>query len=341
MKTQSLLVGLFSAVVALFVTNSVQAQCGTCTTPALGYQAATYQVASPVVSVPVRTRWYPGKYLFGRWRNRGVNAQQTYAVSYAPYTPAYNSYTAAYAPYTAGYAPAAVNYGYRPYTVGYGAYRVGFASIGAPTVSKAAYVTSYAPLTPACSTCAQTVARPVVVQRVAAPCCNTCNYNPCNTCNVAPYSANSACCATGISQAGYAEPTCSTCSPATTVIPSSPTPDASQPGLGPTTSQPQLNGSALPYNAQSPVDNGKVETQKVDPGPAQGTDSSTYYYEMKAPRLLDPTDRTAQLPRSHRGPTVDVQNAVYSQRVSSSAASVSLSQSQAEIDAQGWTAVPQ
>ena len=339
MKTRSLLVGLFVAVLALFVTESVQAQCGTCTTPTLGYQATTYQVASPVVSVPVRTRWYPGKYLFGRWRNRGLTAQQTYAVGYAPYTPAYNSYTAAYAPYTAGYAPAAVNYGYRPYTVGYGAYRVGFANVATPTVTNAAYVTSYAPLTPACSTCAQTVARPVVVQRVAAPCCNTCSYDPCscNTC-----STGSACCATGLSQTSYAEPTCSSCTPATTVVPSTPTPVPSSSGLGPATSQPQLNGTAVPYNAQSPVESGAGETQKADPGPAQGTDSSTYYYEMRAPRLLDPTDRTAQLPSSHRGPTVDVKNAVYSQRVRSSAASVRLSgPSQAEIDAQGWTAVPQ
>ncbi|MCG8449365.1 MAG: hypothetical protein MI725_07290 [Pirellulales bacterium] len=308
MKTHSMFVVLVVVATTALFTETASAQCTTCPAPTVAYQPVTYQVAQPVVTRQTRARWYPGK-LLDRWRSRGLTAQQTYAVGYAPYAAAYAPYTVGYAPYGVGYAPQTV--AYRP------------------------YVTSYAPLTPACNTCVQRVARPVVLQRVAAAGCAICGCDPCN-CN--PCGCAS-CPTTGVSQAIYTEsagcPTCAT--GAATYTPS-------QPNVGPQTPPPVLNDvepapQDSTYRTQRATEGGG-NGSKVDhyPGPAEGADTSTYF-DLKAPKLFDPSDRTARRSTSSRGPTVDVWNAVYRKPVTGNVSQVSQSRTQAEIDAEGWTAV--
>ena len=254
---------------------------------------------------------------------RPVAAQPV--VAYRPYTGWYpgkwldgwrsRRLTTAVPVYTASYAPQQV--AYRP------------------------YITSFAPLAPACRECVQTVARPVVLQ----PILNSCSTCGCDSCSCSSCSA----CSAPVSQASYTEPACSSC--AASGGPSYVTPPSSsgQAIVGPPTPQPQLETSPptttfrRSEGGQAPAGtdgNSKPEPQS-DPGPADDSDASTFF-DLRAPMLLDPSDRTARR-SSSRKPTVDVWTAVY-RRSTNAAATNTASQashtrSQAAVDAEGWTAV--
>lgn len=324
--TQSKLCGLVVFAMSLLVTDFADAQCSTCAAPTVAYQPVTYQAAQPVVAY--RDRWYLGRAL-DRWRSRGLSRTvPTYS------TVGYTPYTASYVPYTASYAPATYTAAYRPYTVGYASYY-------------RPYVTSYAPLTPACTTCAQTVARPVVLQ----PSCGSCGCDPCSCaspctscaspCSTCASSCDS-CSVSSVSQATYTQPSCSSCAASSTYTtpPSSTysgTPSSAGPNVGQQTPQPQLE----PTPGNSIYQSNRPEGAPT-PEPAQypGPEDTSTYHEMRAPKLLDPSDRTAFRTGSH-GPTVDVWNAVYSKpEVRENTSQVSYqTRSQEEIDAQGWNAV--
>ena len=316
---QSLLVGLVVVTMAALYVESVTAQCATtCAAPTTAFQTAAYQPVAYQVAQPAAYRpytgWYPGKFI-NLWRSRGL----TTAAPVAPnYMAAYAPYTAGYSPYTARYAPRQV--AYRP------------------------YVTSYALLAPACTSCVQTVARPVVMRPVIAASCSGCGCDPCSC-------SGCSACSGSVSQASYTEPACSSCAASAPIYttPSSPASPSSigQPIVGPQTPQPQLQptpedstyrsnrpleGSSSPQNS-----GGSAEEPQQDPGPADSSDSSTYF-DLRAPKLLDPSDRTA-LRTSSRKPTVDVWTAVYRKAKTSRVSQVSHDRAQAEIDAEGWTAV--
>jgi len=337
------LAGLILAASIFALAGDVSAQCATCPTPTVAYQPV---VAQPTVTYKPYTGWYPGK-LLDQWRMRraGIASAPAYTASYAPtyaasYAPAY---TAAYAPsYNAAYAPAYTS-AYRP------------------------YVSSYAPLTaPAaapCNTCAQTsyypvvqtVARPVLMRPVvAAPACDVCSYTPSCGCDA---------CSSGVSQAAYnepayAQPGCSGCAGGGTVTNVLPPSSATGQNVGPQTPQPSLAPQPAPAQpapldsryesnrpAQPEIGSGVDDVDPlddIDPGPVkEEADSSTYYHN--APQLLDPRDRTASTSNSRRKPTVEVWNAVYRQTATNRQVSQSSSRrerSQAEIDAEGWNAVP-
>lgn len=330
------LAGLILVATTLVVTGDVSAQCATCPAPTVAYQPVTaYQpvVAQPTVAYKPYTGWYPGKWL-DQWRLRRANVASApaYTASYAP-----TSYTAAYAPtYTAAYRP---------------------------------YVTSYAPLSapaaaPGCNTCAQTsyypvvqtVARPVLMRPVvAAPACGACSYTPSCGCDT---------CSAGVSQAAYAEPSytepaCSSCAGGGTVTNVVPPTSSGNQSVGPPTPQPSLTPQAAPVDSRyesnrqlegsgsreaesAPVNDDDDPLNEFDPGPTDTeADSSTYYYN--APQLLDPRDRTARSSSRSRKPTVEVWNAVYREPANHRRVSQSSSprtRTQAEIDADGWTAVP-
>jgi len=272
-----------------------------CTTCAVPTVAYQPVAAQPVVAYRPYTGWYPGKWLDG-WRSRRLTtAVPVYAASYAPQQVAYN------------YAPQQV--AYRP------------------------YITSFAPLAPACSSCVQTVARPVVLQPILNACSSTCGCDPCS-CSA---------CSAPVSQASYTEPACSSC--AASGGPSYVTPPSSsgQAIVGPPTPQPQLETSPPTTTfrpsegGQAPAGtdgNSKPEPQS-DPGPADDSDASTFF-DLRAPMLLDPSDRTARR-SSSRKPTVDVWTAVYRRSTNAAATNTasqaSQTRSQAGIDAEEWTAV--
>ncbi len=350
---RTMLAGLVLVAITLSVAGEASAQCATCAVPTVAYQPV---VAQPTVAYRPYTGWYPGKWL-DQWRMR----RSTVPASRAAYAP---TYSAAYAPtYTAAYAPA--------YTT---AYAPTYTAAYAPTYTAAyrPYLTSYAPLSAAvaapCNTCTQTVARQVLMRPVVvAPACNTCSFTPSCGCDA---------CSTGLSQAHFneysSEPACSSCAGGTVghVVPPSYSnaPSAGAPIVGPPTGQPNytnpvpapadsryksnrpLEGSGNRArgnrDSDSPAD-GVDPLDEYDPGPATDVDPSTYY---NAPRLLDPRDRTAarsykkatrSYKKSHQ-PTVDVWTAVYrgpAKHRNISQAS-RRTRSQAEIDADGWTAVP-
>ncbi len=316
---RSMLAGLVLVAMTLFVASDVSAQCATCPTTTVAYSPV---VAQPTVAYKPYTGWYPGKWL-DQWRLRSAGVGTT-----AP------AYTAAYAPtYTAAYAPS--------YTAAYRPYVTSYAPLSSRTIQ-----TAYYPVT-------RTVARQVLMRPVVvAPACNTCNFTPSCGCSA---------CSTGVSQAHFneysGEPACSSCAGGgvTHVAPLS---NQGQPSVGPLTGQPTLSPIQAPPNGQSqydakrPVegdDSPNVEPladeedplEKYDPGPTETeADPSTYY---NAPRLLDPNDRTAarSYKQSHK-PTVDVWTAVYRgptkhRNISQSS---NRARTQAEIDADGWTAVP-
>ncbi len=296
-------------------------QCSTCPTPQVAYQPVTYQAAQPVVAYRPYNGWYPGK-LIDRWRSRGLST-------------AVPTYTTSYTPYTVGYATQQV--AYRP------------------------CITSYAPLAPACHQCA----RPVVMRPILSSPCSTCGCDSCSTCDCSPCSCTgcsscSSCstCSTPVNQATYTEPVCSSCTAGGST--------AGQTSAGPPTPQPRLDkapiyhsnrpqnenggdpegsiiteGNVIPEGSVIPEGNGNLDSQQNDPGPVESSGTSTYF-ELQAPKLLDPSDRTA-LRSSSRKPTVDVWTAVYRKSTNSSASNTSHqvrpAQSQAEIDAEGWTAV--
>lgn len=308
------------AVIITGIAADASAQCATCPTATVAYQPV---VAQPTVTYTPYTGWYPGKWL-DQWRMRraGAVAAPAYTAAYAPtYTAAYApAYTAAYAPaYTTSYAPTSYNVGYRP------------------------YVTSYAPLAPAnCSTCVQTVARPVVMQPVVATvsACDSCGCNPCgcDTCG-----GGCSACSSGVSQAVYTDSGCASCAAGSSY--GNVVPESSYGGsVGPQTPQPTLepvpDAGNSRYGTQKPEDSNNVDPlEKFDPGPGTEADPSTFY---NAPRLLDPRDRTA---RSSQKLTTNVWTAVYrgpsdDNRPTVNQASTRGPRTQAEIDAEGWTAVP-
>jgi len=320
------LAGLVLVAMILVQTDSASAQCATCPVPTVAYSPV---VAQPTVAYRPYTGWYPGKWL-DQWRMRRAGVASpvpAYTAAYAP------TYTAAYAPtYRAAYAPSYT----ASYTTAYRPYVTSFAPLSAPVAAP-------------CNTCVQTayypnfqtVARPVLMRPViaAAPACG------CGACS------------SGVSQAAYTEPACSSCAGGTVtdVVPRG---NSGLPSVGPPTGQPSFAPPvAAPedtqYRGKLPADGGDARESKVpagsdvdplenhDPGPAATeSDPSTYY---NAPRLLDPRDRTVTRTNS-RKPTVEVWNAVYrgpatTRKVSPTSARTRV-RTQAEIDADGWSAVP-
>ncbi len=334
--------GIVLVALGWVVAGDASAQCSTCPVPTVAYQPV---VAQPAVAYQPYTGWYPGKWL-DQWRLRraGVTAAApAYSAAYAP------SYTAAYAPsYSAAYAPS-----YSAYTAAY----------------RRPHVTAYAPLSYAaaapCNTCTQTVARQVLLRPVvAAPVCNTCDYTPSCGCDAG---VSQAAYTQPYSQPAYSEPGCSSCdgggSVSSNVLPPIRSYDSrNEPSIiGSQTPLPDYSSSPVVpapeksrYDSRRPIGDdsrhddeaeAKDRLDERDPRPESDADSSTYY---NAPRLLDPRDRTARnfKTRSYkqtRKPTVDVWTAVYrgpaKHRNVSTTSSRRPTRTQAEIDADGWTAV--
>ncbi|MGI9429202.1 MAG: hypothetical protein ACR2NM_11135, partial [Bythopirellula sp.] len=131
---------------------------------------------------------------------------------------------------------------------------------------------------------------------------------------------------------------------------------SSSPSVGPQTPQPSYTPAPAPapsqYESQRPAPGSGTPNpvdavhphDNFDPGPAKDGDSNTYF---NAPRLLDPRDHTARSYQQRSKPTVDVWTAVYRSAANSPKASPTSqrpstsrrSRTQAEIDADGWTAV--
>lgn len=338
--------GLAGMLLVAMTVGTASAQCDTCAQPTVAYQPV---VAQPTVAYRPYNGWYPGK-LLDQWRLRraGVGTTATaYSATYAP------SYTAAYAPaYTASYAPT--------YTASYAP--VSYTASYAPTYTAAyrPYVTSYAPLSSAvatgCSTCTQTVARPVLMRPVVAPACDVCSYSsPCD------YGGCSTC-SSGVSQAVYSDNSsgCSSCAAGGTVTTVAPQSNPTQPSVGPATTQPSFAPAPEPappqsrYQGNRPIQGGENPASpdvtpdpldEFDPGPENPeADSSTYFYN--APQLLDPRNNTAVRTYKSRQPTVDVHTAIYQRSASRpvqprvSQTSGTRARTQAEIDAEGWSSVP-
>jgi len=228
------------------------------------------------------------------------------------------TYAAAYAPYSAGYAS---------YVTGYAPQRAAYAP----------YLTAYAPLTPACNTCTQTVARPIVLRAVVTSGCATCGCEPCG-CST---------CSSGVGQAVYTEPACSSCAGGTSFATSSGETYAGErtdlPYLPP---DPAAGGSShrakrIPESGadQDQTGAGELGQEKPDPAPEDDSGARSKFY-FGVPPLEEPSDRTAARRADSRGPTVDVWKAVYRKPVHSSMKRVSQTRSQAGIDAEGWSAVP-
>ncbi len=324
---RALLYGLVLVALTIVMPADASAQCATCPTAVVPATTVAYSpvVTQPTVAYRPYTGWYPGKWL-DQWRMRRAGVAATVPAYSAAYAPTYRSAYAA--SYTASYAPT--------YSVGY-------------TAAYQPYVSSYAPLSSpvaqSCNTCVQTVARPVLMRPVvAAPACNTCSFTPDCGCDT--------CASSGVSQAVYSEPACSSC--AGSSVTSSVVPPASSalPNVGPQTRQPDYapvpSAADSEYRSNRQIDEGRSPAvdptsddydplEKFDPGPKGDLDPSTY----NAPRLLDPRDRTAR--STHRKPTVDVWTAVYrgpaqDRRVQQT--SSRRTRSRAELDAEGWTAVP-
>ncbi len=315
------LAGFVFVAAAMLTIDSTSAQCSTCATPTVVYQ--------PVVVQPVATTrytgWYPGK-LLDQWRLRNYGVGN-YGVA-APAAPAYTPYTASYAPYTASYPT---------YTAGYTPYVTAFAPLRRTVVAR--------PLL-------QTVARPVVLSPVVTAGCSTCGVPHCGGCSA---------CSTipaGVSQASFTQPGCASCATSAATPSFSPTPSlapTNQGGtVGPATPQPSLKPiepapAQSNYGAPTPAAgsgtrqrNAVDPLDRQDPMPQEDLDTNTF----KAPRLFDPSDRTAQRPSSN-GPTVDVWNAVYRKSSARQVDQTPVHQTngkpaptQAEIDADGWHAVP-
>ena len=331
MLLRATLAGCTLAAMTLVLANDASAQCATYPTATVAYAPVAAQAA---VSYRPYTGWYPGKWL-DQWRmsRAGVAAAPTYSAAYAPsYTtanyPAANYPAAGYAPsYTASYAPTYRQTAYRP------------------------YVTAYAPLSvpvaASCSTCTQVVARPVLMRPVVvASACNTCSYTPNCACNA---------CSTGLTQAAYTDTGCSSCGVGAS-------PDVMPSGnVGQQTPKPQFervpDRATSQYESQRQIgdsdsheghghgaEKSKEEEfdplKNFDPGTTKDADSTTY---NNAPRLLDPRDRTASRRYNSRKPTVKVWTAVNRQASPPRNAirtSTRRARTQEEIDADGWSAVP-
>ncbi|QDS99029.1 hypothetical protein [Adhaeretor mobilis] len=127
------------------------AQCDTCATPTVAYQPVQ-PVA--VVATQQRTGWYPGR-LLDRLRMRTWGAQPVAAPTYAAPT-----YTAAYAPttYSAGYSPYTA--GYAPYTASSTPYVTAYAPLQRTTVLYRSVALRPVIADAGCSTCNYTPATP-------------------------------------------------------------------------------------------------------------------------------------------------------------------------------------
>ncbi|MEM8947329.1 MAG: hypothetical protein AAGD11_19300 [Planctomycetota bacterium] len=337
MSTQMLRSCIAGMLLVAITVGVASAQCNTCAAPTVAYQPVVAQpvVAQPTVAYRPYTGWYPGKWL-DQWRLRRAGV----ATTIPAYSPA-PTYTAAYAPtYTAAYTPASYTAAYAPtYTAAYRPYVTAFAPLSTPVATT-------------CNTCTQTVARPVLMRPVVASACDTCSFTPSCGCDS---------CSTGVSQAVYSDtPGCSSCASSSAGVSSNvlPPANAGQPAtVGPPTTQPSLAPVPAPnsqYNSQRPIQgsgsreidapaNDVDPLDQYDPGPVETeSDSSTWY---NAPQLLDPRDRTAARTYHSRQPTVDVRTAIYrnggqNQGVSTTRPTGSRTRTQAEIDADGWSAVP-
>ena len=324
--TREVIAGFVLMATAVMLHNNAHAQCSTCATPTVAYQPVAVQPATvyqPAVTYQYNG-WYPGK-LLDRMRLR------RYGVATAA-APAYSTYTASYAPYTAGYTP----------------YVTAYAPLTRTTVAHPIVQTSYyQPMVAAspCSSCVQTVARPVVLSPVVTAGCSTCAVSPCGGCSA---------CSTipaEVSPATYTQPACSNCAsgqatPSYTTPSLEPTYPSSGPSVGPPTPQPQLAPTEpVPSQSNYPKtpENGQEHDplNHIDPLPREDVDSGETSTYFEAPRLFAPQDRTAKRSNS-KGPTVDVWNAVYHNSTNSAVNQTShkRSRTQAEIDADGWQAVP-
>ena len=262
----------------------------------------------------------------------GYAAPVAYQAAYAPV-----AYTTAYAPatYTTAYAPAYTTYssGWYP---GYWLGRVNRAVWGYPTTTyyaptyTAAYANTayYAPsYASTCSTCTASYAPACSTCTASyAPACSTCSacsvsYAPdcstCSTCDAcAATGSTCASCAAGtVTQATYTE---TVAAPATTTY-----------GTQSTTSA-ELT-PALSPNANVPTERTPQEVEKpLQPEPkADATDESAT--NLQAPKLFDPSDRTAEL---HKAP---VWTAVLHKLSGTEPTAQPVSWQQAERDAAGWT----
>jgi len=323
MKSHLIRIGLTGFVfvaMAMLTAETTSAQCSTCATPVVAYQPVAVQ---PVVTTQY-TGWYPGKMLDSMRLRR---YDRRYSVA-APMAPAYTPYTASYAPYTAAYPT---------YSTGYTPYVTAYAPLRRTVVARPIVQTAYYPAAMAspCSTCVQTVARPVVLRPIVTAGCGGCS-----SCS-------------GVGQAAFLQPStqpgCSSCA-TPSVVPSYPaTPSLAPTGqgvtVGPPTPQPALvpNEPAPAQSNYPATGTGQGTVDPLDPIPEVSPNTDTTF---EAPRLFDPSDRTAQRSSSN-GPTVDVWNAVYqktgSERVKQMAfqqTNGKSSRTQAEIDADGWQSVP-
>jgi len=325
MKAHMTRVGLASFVflaLAILTADSTNAQCSTCPAPTVAYQPVVVQpttVYQPVVTTQ-RTGWYPGK-LFDKMRLRYYGVAAPATTTYAPSTASYAPYTAAAPTYTAGFAP----------------YVTAYAPLRRTLVARPIVQTAYYPVATAspCTSCAQTVARPVILNPVVA--------------------AGYPTVPTGVDQASFAQPDCSRCatSAATPSYSSTPIPAATNPAggtYGPSTPQPHLNPdepapSRSNFTPSTPAGSGTRGEKSIvdpldkqDPLPPENPDTNTSF---EAPRLFDPSDRTALRPSSS-SPTVDVWNAVYRKSSTDQVIPTSFKpkRTQAEIDADGWQSVP-
>jgi len=308
-------VAMVFVAMASMAADSANAQYSTCSTPTVAYQPVIAQpVATTQYQVAQYAGWYPGK-LLDRWRLRNYGLGN-YGMA-APVAPTYTPYTASYAPYTASYPT---------YTAGYTPYVTAYAPLRRTVVARPIIQTSYYAASP-CSSCVQTVARPVVLSPVVHAGCSTCavpNCGGCSACSTIPM---------GVSQATFNQPAgCSGCatspaipsySPAPSLAPSSPSRT-----VGPPTPQPQL----------SPSEPAPARSNYPDPSPQKDLDTSTSF---ESPQLFDPNDRTAQR-LSSDGPTVGVWNAVYHKSTAGQIKQTrgKPARTQAEIDAEGWQSIP-
>jgi hypothetical protein len=329
--------GLVATLVAVRTAPS-HAQCDSCAAPTVAYQpvAAAPVAVQPTVTYTPYTGWYPGKWFdqmrLRRWE-RSLTPVATYPAYAAPYSAGYATYTASYVPYTAGYGYSA---GYAPYVSGYAPLQRPVVSTAYMPVSSYSYMptTAYRPV----------MLRPVVaLQPAVAACsdgcsacsaCSTCAAEaPCSTCGSAIYDES-------VGQASYAAPTggCSSCAAAAAGTDYGLAPISSSPA---TSSDPLTPQPSLKVEAPEQRFYGGDHDESAVPGPAadDAVDSST---QFDAPQLLSPYgDKTAS-----RRPTVDVWTAVYhgpaaTQKVSAPArsASTASAKTQAERDAEGWSAV--
>jgi len=309
--------GLVVASLALLSAETTLAQCSTCATPTVAYQPV---VAQTTVAYQPYNGWYPGK-MFDNMRLRrysrryGATAAQTYATGYAPYT--------------VGYAPQSVG---APQTVGYRPYVTAYAPLAATTVARPVVQTSYyVPAVSSCSSCVQTVARPVLLSPACSTCQTGCACSSCSTCSS---------CSSGVSQASYAQPACSSCA-ANPATPSYPTPaDTGQPTLRTDERVPREAGYPAGVPDPAPAEEkteadpyGLDEDTPVDEAAPEDTNTS-----FEAPRLLDPRDRTAQRSVSGRV-SVDVANAVYSHAAGKAVTQTSYKPA-VKKNADGWSSVP-